>query len=120
MCVFSKFSLNVFYLGDEEREDEVEELELGPVTGSFLFLDFLTASEDVEDEDEAEDGGFVSSSWPLELVLLERLIFILKLGEAGAIGTISPEAASKPVSWSTMADEAVVVVVGGLLLLEEM
>ena len=92
----------------------MEELELGPVIGSFLFLDFLTASEDVEDEDEAEDGAFVSSSWPLELVLLERLIFILKLGEAGAIGIISQEA-SKPASWSAEVDEAVVVVVAGLL-----
>jgi len=89
-------------LGDEDRDDDVELLELGPVVvvegGSFLFLAFLATSEAVEEDDkevEDDDGALGSvSSWPLELVLLDLFIFILRLGEAGAVMGSPPELTS--------------------------
>ena len=66
--------------------------------GSFLFLAFLATSEAVEEDDkevEDDDGALGSvSSWPLELVLLDLFIFILRLGEAGAVMGSPPELTS--------------------------
>lgn len=87
-------------LGDEDRDEDVEEVELGPVVDSLvLFLAFLVASEDVEQDDEVEDGALGSSSWPLELVLLDLFIFILRLGEAGAIESEAVAAAALAASF---------------------
>ena len=57
-----------YYLGEDEREDEVEELD---VATSFLFLLF----------EDFFGGCSLSSS--LELVLFDLFIFILRLGDSG-------------------------------------
>ena len=64
--------------------------------GSFLFLAFLATSEAVEEDDKDDDDGALGSvsSWPLELVLLDLFIFILRLGEAGAVMGSPPELTS--------------------------
>ena len=68
--------LSSSYLGEDEREEEVEELEVGAAAMSFFLLLF-------EDFFGLDSVSFLSSAESLELVLFDLFIFILRPGDSG-------------------------------------
>lgn len=69
------------YLGEDEREEEVEELEVAAAMSFFLLL--------FEDFFGLDSVSFLSSAESLELVLFDLFIFILRPGDSGCGKTVA-------------------------------
>ena len=80
------YCLRSSYLGEDEREEEVEELEVGAAAMSFFLLLF-------EDFFGLDSVSFLSSAESLELVLFDLFIFILRPGDSGCGKTVATGAA---------------------------